>query len=418
MPRIFVSHAAKDADLVENFVDLLQLGVNVHPDDVFCSSLPGMNIPTGVAFVQHIKSQIAAPEIVLLLISPEFLKSQFCNNEVGASWALSLPIYPLLVPPVDYADVRGVLDGVQVSKLNDKEKLNDLRDDLTEKFGLTAFRTSHWERKRDKFLAGLTTVEDASPVDRSIEHNVEVGASSSEPVSSTGSWLKLGDGIYRATKFEHRGSTTLHVEVVPKSTQDEAAFNRFRPDSQGFRKDTIPYAYQNDGGFARVDDVTLLSQADQNVWSFDLTIEETAGGHWTDMSYNTGGRTYTSDDIAELRAGRILIDDPPSRRRRSRGFDHDSIESMIFSGTDSKVRTDECILKKRLSGPGIVADDLIAARLEAVFVLKAGAIVDDILDLTLGPISGNKLPVRFRGVRQRYSESETISVEGECELGT
>lgn len=37
MPRIFVSHAAKDADLIEKFVDLLQLGVNVHPDDVFCS---------------------------------------------------------------------------------------------------------------------------------------------------------------------------------------------------------------------------------------------------------------------------------------------------------------------------------------------------------------------------------------------
>ena len=288
MPRIFVSHAAKDAELVENFVDLLQLGVNVHPDHVFCSSLPGMNIPTGVAFVQHIRSQIAAPEVVLLLISPEFLKSQFCNNEVGASWALSLPIYPLLVPPVGYADVRGVIDGVQVSKLNDKEKLNDLRDDLTEKLSLTPFRTSHWERKRDKFLGGLAHVDDAIPVDRSEESNVEEDESSGESVSSTGSWLKLGEGCYRTTKFEHRGANTLHVEVEPQSSEDEATFNRLRPDSQGFRKDTIPYAYQNDGGFARIDDVTLLSQGDRNLWSFDLTIEEIAGGHWTDMSYNTG----------------------------------------------------------------------------------------------------------------------------------
>ncbi len=43
MPKIFVSHAAKDAELVEDFVDLLQLGVNVNPDDVFCSSEESIN---------------------------------------------------------------------------------------------------------------------------------------------------------------------------------------------------------------------------------------------------------------------------------------------------------------------------------------------------------------------------------------
>src|SRR5439155_2537399 len=97
-------------------------------------------------------------ELVLLVVSQEFLKSHFCHNEVGATWALKLPIYPLLVPPVDYADVRGVLVGTQLSKIDDKEKLNDLRDDITEKLGLTPFKTSHWERKRDKFLGLLTNL--------------------------------------------------------------------------------------------------------------------------------------------------------------------------------------------------------------------------------------------------------------------
>ena len=34
MPRIFLSHAAKDESLVEEFVDLLHVGIGVHPDDV------------------------------------------------------------------------------------------------------------------------------------------------------------------------------------------------------------------------------------------------------------------------------------------------------------------------------------------------------------------------------------------------
>jgi transcriptional regulator with XRE-family HTH domain len=48
-----------------------------------------------------------------------------------------------------------------------------------------------------------------------------------------------------------------------------------------------------------------------------------------------------------------------------------------------------------------------------------GSIVEDILELSLGPISGSRLPVSFRGVRRRRNgceEAETISVNGDCEL--
>ena len=117
MPRIFISHSANDEELVEELVDLLQLGVGVQPTDVFCSSLPGMGIPNGADFVAYIKSQVTGPEVVLLIISPAFLNSPFCQNEVGASWARSLLISPLLVPPVDYADVKGVLSGTQMARL-------------------------------------------------------------------------------------------------------------------------------------------------------------------------------------------------------------------------------------------------------------------------------------------------------------
>ena len=48
----------------------------------------------------------------------------------------------------------GVLAGTQIAKLNDKEKLSDLRDEITEQLGIKPFKTSHWERKRDKFLLG------------------------------------------------------------------------------------------------------------------------------------------------------------------------------------------------------------------------------------------------------------------------
>src|SRR5262245_58491201 len=103
MGRIFVSHATKNHSVVTEFCDLLFLGVGLEPVDVFCTSLPGHTIPTGEDFVDYIKSNVNVPKIVIALISEEFLKSAFCLNEVGAAWALSIPLYPFLVPPCDYS---------------------------------------------------------------------------------------------------------------------------------------------------------------------------------------------------------------------------------------------------------------------------------------------------------------------------
>lgn len=54
---IFISHAVADKALVDRFVELLQIGSNVNGEDIFCSSLEGMGIPTGKNFIEFIKSQ-------------------------------------------------------------------------------------------------------------------------------------------------------------------------------------------------------------------------------------------------------------------------------------------------------------------------------------------------------------------------
>lgn len=420
MPRVFISHAAKDAGLAEDFVDLLQLGINIMPQDVFCSSLPGMDIPTGSAFVRYIKSQIGSPEIVVLLVSHEFLKSQFCNAEVGASWALDLPIWPLLVPPVGYADVRGVLDGTQFAMIDNKEKLNDMRDHLTKTLKLEPFGTTHWERKRDRFL-GLIP-KNRLPAE---SEALVVGVAEKEDmvvVITSDAWIKFNDRFLIAEKFERRGSDKIHVELTPVTPEDEASFNRLRSSLNGFHKDPIPFAYQNDGGFAEVIEASSVSKGGRNVWTFELTVEEIQTGHWSDVTYNSNGRSYTPDDVAKLKAGRILIGEPPKpepgRRGGSSGYDF--LESFLGNDSRSKVKTDHCLIQQFLAGKLINQTSLQLARLEVVHVLKSAGIVDDILELSLGPLSGEQLPVKFRGARRsRYAgqPAETIGVSGVCHVG-
>jgi hypothetical protein len=415
MPRLFISHAAKDEGLVEEFVDLLQVGIGVHPDDVFCSSLPGMNIPTGKAFIEHIRSQVINPELVLLVITPNFLRSQFCNNEVGATWALSLPIHPLLVPPIGFADVRGVLDGMQSAKLDDKEALNDLRDDLTEKFGLKPFKTSHWERKRDKFLARLNGLLGETASTATAES--PEGAKAAAPVvSSSGAWMKLADLFIRVQRFEHHDSLKISVQLSHETAEEEAALKRLRPPEHG-RGLTVAFAYQNEGGVAQISSVKSLSEGDKTVWSLELIVQERRnGGVWNEMAFNK----YSAVDIAEMRVGRLLINVPPPPRRRSRGHEDEFLESIIAGSSDSPVRTDKCVVQAIVgANRGKLKEALCWARLEVVYLMKAAELVEIVLEFTLGPLQEDKLHVRFRGQRPSRNKSEApeiIEIDGKCEL--
>lgn len=60
---IFISHANKDKDLVEAIVELIEEGIGVPENQIFCSSLKGYGIPVGENFISYIKSQIQAPEL-------------------------------------------------------------------------------------------------------------------------------------------------------------------------------------------------------------------------------------------------------------------------------------------------------------------------------------------------------------------
>ena len=248
----------------------------------------------------------------------------------------------------------------------------------------------------------------------------EVQGTPASVITNSGPWLKLHDRYYKAELFEHQGKADILLRLSTDSAEDDAALNRLRPRQEG-RGETVGIAYQNEGGLARINKMTSASKGDGNLWSIEMTIEDgQRGGMMNDISYNFNNQHYSPDDIAELRAGRMLINNPPPPRRRSRGFSYDHFESMIAHSDGSLPRTDECIIQKIVSdNRDNLGNALNWARLEAVFCLKATRTVESVLELSLGPITDKSLHVRFRGQRpfRYHGESpEIITIEGECEL--
>lgn len=161
---VFISHAVKNKELADQLVDLLETGVGISDSEIFCSSLEGLGIPSGVNFVEFIKEKILNPKVVILLISQDYIQSQFCLAELGATWALSHKVVPILVPPLEYKDIKAVLTGIQLVRVNDRDGLNQMQSDLLEHLSISGKPFARWESKRNKFIksiAGLL-VESAS----------------------------------------------------------------------------------------------------------------------------------------------------------------------------------------------------------------------------------------------------------------
>lgn len=153
-----MSHAVKDKVLADALVDLMETGTSVSSDDVFCSSLEGLGVPSGKDFISYIKDQIQRPDVVIFLLSENYFASQFCLAELGASWALSHAALPLLVPPLTYADVKGVLMTTQVDKLDSDSDLDRFYEGICEHLSLSSRSIARWGAKRTQFLKKLPDI--------------------------------------------------------------------------------------------------------------------------------------------------------------------------------------------------------------------------------------------------------------------
>lgn len=212
--RIFISHAAKDQKLADALVDLLQTGMDVKSADVFCSSLDGLGIPAGEDFIAYIKGQIKQPDVVLALISPNYLASQFCLCELGASWALSHKLLPLLVPPLKHADVQGVLKTVQVNQLDSQGGLSEFIEGLRVALAAPHVNTARWGSKSKAFLEKLPGILSGIKLPDTVTANEHAGVKQE---------LKDALEVYEEAQREVERLTALNTELGKAKDRIEVA---------------------------------------------------------------------------------------------------------------------------------------------------------------------------------------------------
>lgn len=150
--RIFISHSSKDKDIMEKFTDyILQLGIGLSHEDIFCTSIEEMGIKNGEDIRNHIRENVQSADFSFLMISKHYKESEICLNEMGAVWATDNRVRYYLLPNVDFNEIGWLCDTKKADKLADSVVLDELEMELTFFYGLP-HKGGIWSRQRQNFV--------------------------------------------------------------------------------------------------------------------------------------------------------------------------------------------------------------------------------------------------------------------------
>ena len=97
----------------------------------------------------------------------------------------------------------------------------------------------------------------------------------------------------------------------------------------------------------------------------------------------------------------------------------DAMMESYIRGSSSGVTVDQCIIQQAHTSFADSPHFLEFTRLLAVYYIRCSAIAEEILELTLGPLQNETVPVSFRGRRCRVASNVdpvVIEVSGDCLL--
>ena len=229
--------------------------------------------------------------------------------------------------------------------------------------------------------------------------------------------LRTDEGTLHFTPLlEVEQRDELRVVLQPDASDVRALLGGWVGDR--FRRPGLGVAYHDTAMRVHVREIVRRADAYGDRFELTLTPEEDRHGFVSEM----GTTGFSVDDIAALRARRLLLNEPlPPSDGRHGTPQHDMLESLV-AGFGRKLPMRESPLPglyAQVRGTSLESRFEDAARLVCVLWLQLSGTVAHVHELELQRTSRDTLHMRFRGERRRYYTNQPptrIEVEGECRL--
>ena len=230
-------------------------------------------------------------------------------------------------------------------------------------------------------------------------------------VKSSGDWVMLNEKFFQTESSATQPDRSIILRLSPKDMEQVAELKSLDPGEFHYKKQ-ISYADQHHAGIMEVSSVLSESMAGKT--SFNIRLKPIQRSQNSSFVMETNSNNYSADEIAELRA-RLILRGEALPKDLGRLFSTTQITGPYNHTVEVKKGIFPELWGKLQTQPRLF---LPKAWLWAVYHLKMSQLVEDVLELELGPIKNKVMPVRFRGKRRVYTNQQPsiIKVVGNCTL--
>lgn len=263
-------------------------------------------------------------------------------------------------------------------------------------------------RKRQRKATATRTTAKKAPSSRPTS-TVSPKPSSSPIVQGPGSWIMLNNSFFQARSSKIQTDKSIVLQISLTDREKIAQLKSLYP-KDFYRNKQVTYADNLEAAIMEVSTIHAESSAGKTTFDIELKPIGRTQGHLSGLGFYGG---YNALEVATQHARLLLLGEPLSQEL-SRFYSKPyiagpsnqsvSIETSIFPSLWTALNT-----LPRLFLP--------QAWLWAAYHLKMTNIVEDILELKLGPIKNKVMAVQFRGkCSSSNNQSEIIQVVGNCTL--
>ncbi|MFT7598696.1 MAG: hypothetical protein ACI8TP_001620 [Acidimicrobiales bacterium] len=133
---IVVSHAHADKEIVKALLQLVGAGLEVKTRDILATSVLGSKIPAGENWSNYLRERLEDTALVLMVLTPNFMKSDFCKIELGAVWVQEKKVIPIVIPPLEAGALEpSILNDLQCINVGVDEGLKEARSAVASALG-------------------------------------------------------------------------------------------------------------------------------------------------------------------------------------------------------------------------------------------------------------------------------------------
>lgn len=138
---VFISHSSQDKDFVVKVSDFFEK-IGVKTKDIFCSSIEGQGVKNGERIEEKVRERLISSQLLFYIITKNFLKSNYCIQELGAGWILrdsrinGKKAFLLKLDDVKADEIKGFVNSDFKYSILDQDSLTELIDDVSEVFDI------------------------------------------------------------------------------------------------------------------------------------------------------------------------------------------------------------------------------------------------------------------------------------------